>query len=199
MDSDTAELMIKKLDELDGMLTAAESEKEEEEDMPPLDAPPKDAKKGRKARKSRKAGLDEEDDMDEEDDDDEEFKIAKKGKKAKKAMSDGGDDKDEKIASLSAALNRAVSHITIMKAKPMVDQMLAARASAGMPEKQLSAFRGKLQNMSYDEIKDRFSEDSALYNMPAPQTENESLYASLPFNGSPAQAAEGKTLEEMFD
>ena len=202
-----------KFDEIEQALLGASGDKGEmsEEEMKKIarkaaeegdEDEPEVAKKGRKARK---ASDDDEEEDDEDEDDNMIAKKSRKGRKARKAMShdDEKDPKDAKIASLSAALTRATNIITRKEAEPLVNEMLTARANAGMDTEALTAFRNSMYKMTLPEIQQRHKEDAALLGHGYAGTEQEAStpYPSVPFVASATQGSgdtNSKSLSEMF-
>ena len=124
-----------------------------------------------------------------------------KEKKAKKQAQDNEKDQNEKMGRLVASMNTITN-------KPLIDEMLVARAKKGATAEQLTAFRKSLYGKTAEEVQARYDEDKLLYETEKPlmasvQTES----PELPFNGISdldvtslsANTNEDETLEAMYN
>lgn len=152
-------------------------------------------------RKAKRAADDEDDEemkkaADDEEEDEEAIKRARRAKRA--ADNDGGDDdQDTKVASLTATVDKLRQQVTIMKAKPLIEGMLAARIEKGMPEQEALAFKHKLMRMPLKSIMRRHQEDSWLTQSVSIPSTPESI--AIPFNGGLYASVSGKSMEEILD
>ena len=162
----------------------------------------KQARKAMDDEEEKKQAMDDDEHEKQASDDDSEkdAKRSKRSKKSKKSMDDDDDtSKDEKIASLTASLEKMQSDMAIMQSKPRIEQMLKARLDAGMPAEQVKAFEKTLYGKSISEIKKRYDEDKALFASTSATPSYVKPEEEIPFyEGSLVASAAGTTVEEML-
>lgn len=227
---DDVEALTAKFDELEDALMAAgtpHGDKDEmsDDEMKKLarraadDASNEKDKKAKSAsRKAADEDMDDEYDDIDDDEDGDDNQIAKKSRRAsRKGGKNAKDAKDAKIASLTAALSRATALITRERAAPMIQEMLSARASAGMPMEQVKELSASLGKLTLPEIQQRYREEQVLFaghndnnnNAAAASADDPfaSAYQTMPFasaqpglsaSSAASPTTSSQTLEEMF-